>query len=102
MVGLLPLAQTLIEDYELPQSYHGVITRAIQEHLSNFKAHIANVDGDWKPPSSAREIATTGMTRTCGRQTPEDLIGDRNRKLLEDDDLIVVDQGGFDDGDVKW
>ncbi|KAG2743427.1 hypothetical protein P692DRAFT_20821381 [Suillus brevipes Sb2] len=94
---------TLIEDYALPQSYyyHGVITRAIQEDLSNFKAHIANVDVDWKPPSSAREIAMTGMTRTCGRQTPEDLTDDRNRKLLEDVGLIVLDQGSFGDGDLK-
>ncbi|KAG1752128.1 hypothetical protein EDB19DRAFT_1627888 [Suillus lakei] len=36
-------AQTLIEDYALPQSYHGVITRAIQEQLSDFKAHIASL-----------------------------------------------------------
>ncbi|KAG1819278.1 uncharacterized protein BJ212DRAFT_1218784, partial [Suillus subaureus] len=39
-------AQTLIEDYALPHSYQGVITRAIQEQLSDFKAHIASVDGD--------------------------------------------------------
>ncbi|KAG1802066.1 uncharacterized protein HD556DRAFT_1228080 [Suillus plorans] len=57
-------AQTLIEDYALPQSYHGVITRAIQEQLSDFKAHIA--------------------------------------RLLEDDDLTMVDRGSLDDEDVKW
>ncbi|KAG1747511.1 hypothetical protein EDD22DRAFT_1004279 [Suillus occidentalis] len=86
MVGLLPLAQTLIKDYALshPGSYHGVtvITRAIQEHLSNFKAHIANVDGNWKPPFSVREITTMRTTRTCGRQTPEDLTDDHNHNQL--------------------
>lgn len=104
-------AQTLVEDYALPQSYHGVITRAIQEQLSDFKAHIARVDGDWKPPSSAREMALTdgykadeedGNDADMRETDADDIADDYNRKLLEDDDLTMVDRGSLDDEDVKW
>ncbi|KAI6107765.1 hypothetical protein EDD16DRAFT_1488534 [Pisolithus croceorrhizus] len=46
-------AQTLVEDYSLLPTYHSVIVKSIQEQLSDFKAHM--VDVDWKPPSSAIE-----------------------------------------------
>jgi hypothetical protein len=32
----------------------------------------------------------------------EDVADDYNRKLLEDDDLTMVDRGSLDDEDVKW
>lgn len=104
-------AQTLIEDYALPQSYHGVIVRAIQEQLGDFKAHIASVDGDWRPPSSAREMATMdgykadeedGNDADVRETDAEDATNDYDRKLLEDDDLTMVDRGSLDDEDVKW
>jgi hypothetical protein len=79
--------------------------------LSDFKAHIASVDGDWKPPSSAREIATTdgykadeedGNDADVRETDVEDVTDEYNRKLLEDDDLTMVDRGSLDDEDVKW
>lgn len=39
-------AQTVVEDYNLASTYHGVITKAIQDQLSDFRAHSANYDGD--------------------------------------------------------
>lgn len=36
-------AQTIVEDYNLAANYHGLITKAIQDQLSDFKAH--HVDG---------------------------------------------------------
>ena len=36
-------AQSVVDDYGLPSSYHSVITKAIQEQLSDFKAHSAMV-----------------------------------------------------------
>lgn len=39
-------AQSLVDDYSLPSSYHAVITKSIQDQLSDFKAHSANYDGD--------------------------------------------------------
>jgi SWI/SNF-related matrix-associated actin-dependent regulator of chromatin subfamily B member 1 len=32
-------AQTVVEDYSLPTSYHSVIVKSIQDQLSDFKAH---------------------------------------------------------------
>lgn len=32
-------AQSIVDDYSLTQNYHSVITKAIQEQLSDFKAH---------------------------------------------------------------
>ncbi|KAJ6495780.1 hypothetical protein C8R47DRAFT_974018 [Mycena vitilis] len=39
-------AQTVIEDYNLSPSHHGVIVKAIQDQLSDYRAHSANYDGD--------------------------------------------------------
>ncbi|KAJ7672593.1 SNF5-domain-containing protein [Mycena polygramma] len=39
-------AQTVVEDYNLASSYHGVITKTIQDQLSDYRAHSANYDGD--------------------------------------------------------
>ncbi|KAJ7502954.1 hypothetical protein B0H11DRAFT_1712157 [Mycena galericulata] len=39
-------AQTVVEDYNLASAYHGVITKAIQDQLSDYRAHSANYDGD--------------------------------------------------------
>jgi SWI/SNF-related matrix-associated actin-dependent regulator of chromatin subfamily B protein 1 len=40
-------AMTVVEDYSLPQSFHATITKAIQDQLSDFQAHMtAPVDVD--------------------------------------------------------
>ncbi|KAJ7125094.1 hypothetical protein C8R44DRAFT_703175 [Mycena epipterygia] len=39
-------AQTVVEDYNLAPTYHGVITKAIQDQLSDYRAHSAKYDGD--------------------------------------------------------
>ncbi|KAH6910743.1 hypothetical protein BKA70DRAFT_1271401 [Coprinopsis sp. MPI-PUGE-AT-0042] len=38
-------AQSLVEDYQLPPSYHGVISKSIHEQLSDYKAHSFLFDG---------------------------------------------------------
>jgi len=39
-------AQSVVEDYGLAPSYHSVITKSIQDQLSDFRIHSANPDGD--------------------------------------------------------
>lgn len=39
-------AQSLVEDYALPSSYHSFIVKSIQDQLSDYKAHSANYDGE--------------------------------------------------------
>lgn len=39
-------AQTVVEDYNLPANYHNVITKSIQDQLSDFRAHSGQYDGD--------------------------------------------------------
>ncbi|KAJ7764511.1 SNF5-domain-containing protein [Mycena maculata] len=39
-------AQTVVEDYKLAPTYHGIIVKTIQDQLSDFRAHSANYDGD--------------------------------------------------------
>ncbi|KAF7366705.1 hypothetical protein MSAN_00928600 [Mycena sanguinolenta] len=39
-------AQTVVEDYNLPHTYHAVITKTIQEQLSDYRAHSASYEGD--------------------------------------------------------
>ena len=39
-------AQSIVDDYSLAPSYHSVITKAIQDQLSDFKAHSATFGED--------------------------------------------------------
>ena len=39
-------AQSVVEDYALSSSYHAVITKSIQDQLSDFRIHSTNPDGD--------------------------------------------------------
>jgi SWI/SNF-related matrix-associated actin-dependent regulator of chromatin subfamily B protein 1 len=40
-------AQSVVEDYGLAPSYHAVITKSIQDQLSDFRIHSTNPDGDF-------------------------------------------------------
>jgi len=40
-------AQSVVEDYALAPSYHTVITKSIQDQLSDFRIHSENPDGDF-------------------------------------------------------
>ncbi|KAF9011896.1 hypothetical protein BDQ17DRAFT_1321887 [Cyathus striatus] len=39
-------AQSIVDDYALAQSYHGMIVKHIQDQLSDYKAHSVNYDGE--------------------------------------------------------
>ncbi|KAJ6589827.1 SNF5-domain-containing protein [Mycena vulgaris] len=53
-------AQTVVEDYNLAPMYHAVIVKAIQDQLSDYRAHSANYDGDsW-------DVAVTNDTLRAG------------------------------------
>jgi SWI/SNF-related matrix-associated actin-dependent regulator of chromatin subfamily B member 1 len=39
-------AQSVVDDYGLTPAFHTVITKSIQDQLSDFKAHSAGYDGD--------------------------------------------------------
>ncbi|KDQ50935.1 hypothetical protein JAAARDRAFT_199488 [Jaapia argillacea MUCL 33604] len=39
-------AQSVVDDYNLAQSYHAIITKSIQEQLSDYKAHSTLLGGD--------------------------------------------------------
>jgi SWI/SNF-related matrix-associated actin-dependent regulator of chromatin subfamily B protein 1 len=54
-------AQTVMEDYNLASTYHGLITKAIQDQLSDYRAHSANYDGDsWDVAVSAEDTLRAG------------------------------------------
>jgi SWI/SNF-related matrix-associated actin-dependent regulator of chromatin subfamily B protein 1 len=106
-------AQTLVEDYALASSYHSVITKSIQEQLSDFKAHVASVDADWKPSSFAIEIPQLEGPRadeqddsdveivTHREQTASDSKDTPQSVEKEGDDSIVV-RGALDEESVQW
>ncbi|KAF8062306.1 hypothetical protein FPV67DRAFT_266178 [Lyophyllum atratum] len=52
-------AQTVVEDYNLAANYHAVITKSIQDQLSDFKAHSGLYDVDNAEPSSPVFTTTT-------------------------------------------
>ena len=45
----------MVEDYGLASSYHAVITKAIQDQLSDYKAHSATFGEDGAPQSPVDE-----------------------------------------------
>lgn len=69
------------------------------------------MDGDWRPPSSTREMTADGYKADeedgndaeMREADAEEAMKDCDLKLLEgDDDMAVVGQGSLDDEDVKW
>ena len=100
-------AQTLVEDYSLPSAYHGMITKSIQEQLSDFKAHMATIDADWKP--QALEIPhseghedqdDSDIEVVPQRHLPEPIPDAPRIDEVEDD--VIVGRGTMDDEAVKW
>lgn len=54
-------AQTIVDDYSLPPSYHTVITKAIQDQLSDFKAHSTTFGEDGVSTLSSDVDIAKGM-----------------------------------------
>jgi hypothetical protein len=51
-------AQTVVEDYNLSSNYHAVITKSIQDQLSDFRAHSGLYDVDSGEPMSSPIMGT--------------------------------------------
>lgn len=49
-----------MEDYNLPPTYHAVISKSIHEQLSDFKAHSASYDPDGGEQYITAELIQTG------------------------------------------
>lgn len=104
-------AQTLVEDYALPPTYHSMISKSIQEQLSDFKAHIASIDTDWKPPAieipqsegpTAEDQDDSDVEIEHHLQRPPlDRDVDMPRINKEDDD-VVTGRGTLDEDTVSW
>ncbi|EPS92595.1 hypothetical protein FOMPIDRAFT_1137574 [Fomitopsis schrenkii] len=54
-------AQSIVDDYALPSSYHSAITKAIQDQLSDFKAHSTTFGEDGVFVSSDTEDIQSGI-----------------------------------------
>jgi SWI/SNF-related matrix-associated actin-dependent regulator of chromatin subfamily B protein 1 len=96
-------AQTLVEDYALAPVYHSVITKSIQEQLSDFKAHIASIDTDWRPP--AMEIHQSEGPEQDDSDV--DVVHPQRPALERDDapridDGMTVRRGTLDEEAVQW
>ncbi|KAG9313819.1 hypothetical protein JVU11DRAFT_6182 [Chiua virens] len=105
-------AQTLVEDYSLAPTYHSVITKSIQEQLSDFKAHMASIDTDWRPPTveisqsegpGAEEPEDSDVEVVPRPQQPapeHDVDADASRMDQEED--VIVGRGTLDEEAVQW
>lgn len=100
-------AQTLVEDYSLLSSYHSVIVKSIQEQLSDFKAHM--VDMDWKVPPSAVETTQSEDPKIeeLDESGLEDKVNcgtvDRVECSLDSNgDSPIIGKGILDEEEVRW
>lgn len=103
-------AQTLVEDYALAPSYHIVITKSIEEQLSDFRAHVASIDTDWKPPTieilqsegpGAEEQDDSDVEVVHHPQRPAPERDDAPCIDMEEEDAIVG-RGTLDEEAVRW
>ena len=98
-------AQTLVEDYALAPAYHSVITKSIQEQLSDFKAHVATIDTDWRPPaieilqSEGPEQDDSDVEVVHHPQRP---ALDDGPRVDKEDDGMTVRRGTLDEEAVQW
>lgn len=100
-------AQTLVEDYSLLPTYHSVIVKSIQEQLSDFKAHM--VDVDWKPPSSAIETTQSEDLKIeeLDGSGLEDKVDCGTVDAIErvpgnECESLVIGKGTLDEEEVRW
>ena len=77
-------AQSIVEDYTLAPSYHNIIVKAIQDQLSDFKAHSANYDGE------SGELLPSSPS----------LSTDRNNNDIQDQNCPM--RGLMDDESIAW
>ncbi|KAG6334158.1 hypothetical protein ID866_4924 [Astraeus odoratus] len=100
-------AQTLVEDYALSPNYHSVIVKSIQEQLSDFKAHI--IDMDWKMPSATVEASQADEPKNedLDETSPEaeknhELVDKVDRAVDSEDEGSIVGRGTLDEDAVRW
>ncbi len=53
-------AQSIVDDYSLAPTYHAVITKAIQDQLSDYKAHSSTFGDDGVPQSPVEDVVLKG------------------------------------------
>nr|BAM72038.1 Snf5 [Coprinopsis cinerea] len=80
-------AQSLVEDYGLPPSYHGVISKSIHDQINDFKAHSFLFDGG--------VVSGDGDTST-------ELVRVKPVKADNDDDKDVIIRGKLDKESAEW
>ncbi|KAH7907812.1 SNF5-domain-containing protein [Hygrophoropsis aurantiaca] len=93
-------AQTVVEDYALAPSYHSVITKSIQEQLSDYKAHVASVDR-WDPSSTK---ADSGRNPDDSDNDAHDAdVSDGEREdVKKEDEQHIVGRGHLDQEATQW
>jgi SWI/SNF-related matrix-associated actin-dependent regulator of chromatin subfamily B protein 1 len=84
-------AQSIVEDYTLAPSYHNVIVKAIQDQLSDFKAHSANYDGE------SGELLPSSPTLSAD----PDHNDDKNNNDIQDQNCAPM-RGLLDDDSIAW
>ncbi|KAF8208209.1 hypothetical protein K438DRAFT_1961718 [Mycena galopus ATCC 62051] len=103
-------AQTVVEDYNLAHQYHAIITKTIQDQLSDYRAHSASYDGDsWdlavaEDKDALRAGALEGETAAWWSAWRKRLRteygfvrtargkGHKRRKVVKDDDMDAADE----------
>lgn len=104
-------AQTLVEDYALAPMYHSVITKSIQEQLSDFKAHVASIDTDWRPPTieilqsegpGADDQDDSDVELVHRPQRPAPEHHDEVPRIDGEEEDVIVGQGALDEEAVQW
>lgn len=98
-------AQSVVEDYNLASNYHAIITKSIQDQLSDFKAHHVNYDGDGADISAEDGHNTSGGSNNgVGRDERDG--DDGNEGDGEDDGdeqrAVAMCRGSIDAADAAW
>jgi SWI/SNF-related matrix-associated actin-dependent regulator of chromatin subfamily B member 1 len=88
-------AQSVVDDYNLSSNYHSLITKSIQDQLSDFKAHSANLEDSPVDDDNDPLHMTTTMMMCTGTLDDEDAAWWESwRKRLRTDSGGVRKLGG--------
>ncbi|KAH7928851.1 SNF5-domain-containing protein [Leucogyrophana mollusca] len=101
-------AQSVVEDYALAPSYHSVITKSIQEQLSDYKAHATSVE-EWEPAPTTDADANQAGGRKA-EESENDAhdadISDGERedvgRNIKEEDHHIVGRGLLDHETTQW
>ncbi|KAJ2914946.1 hypothetical protein MD484_g5439, partial [Candolleomyces efflorescens] len=94
-------AQSVVEDYTLPATYHSYIVKSIQDQLSDYKAHSWAFEGAEGGLIDLTHNGTEGGNTTDGEYAISRPVNKEKRVEVDGNDAVIF-RGRLGEEDVVW